>query len=64
MKSNEAKKLIGKNVTWEDHFDLYRGGILRSGKVIDVKGRNVLIDQLGSTDWKWLPKMADLKESK
>jgi hypothetical protein len=61
MKSSEAKKLIGKHVTWFDTFCPKRGGLKREAFLIEVKGKNALVDQQGMTDWKWIPDMIDLK---
>jgi len=33
----------------------------RRGVLLDVKGKNVLVDQMGSVDWKWVPNMLQLR---
>jgi hypothetical protein len=58
--------LIGKEIEWKDNIDQYRGSYLHhSAKVIRVSGRNILVDEAGSMDWKWIPFMHDIaiKES-
>ena len=62
MKSAELRKLIGKPVTWLDTFCTKYGFIEREGVLLEVKGRNALIDQNGSNDWKLIPNMRHLKE--
>jgi hypothetical protein len=62
MKSSEARKLIGKHVTWFDSFCPARGGLMREAVLIEIKGKNALVDQQGTIDWKWLPNMIDLKQ--
>lgn len=61
MKAAEARKLIGKPVVWLDTYCAKRGYFQREGVLIDVKGRNVWIEQFGSNDWKWLPDLVDFK---
>jgi len=61
MKASDARKLIGKPVVWLDTYCPRRGYIEREGVLVDVRGRNLLIDQMGSIDWKWLPAIAGLK---
>ena len=51
MKTAEAKKLIGQQVSVRKCYS----GITQNGIVLSVKGRNVEIDFLGMTDWLWLP---------
>lgn len=63
MKAAQMRALIGKKIEWEYAHDRGRGTCLvATGIVKDVKGRNVLVDQQGSYDWKWLPQMANVKE--
>lgn len=62
MKSADLRKLIGKEVTWVDTFCPKRGGIRRYGLLLDVRGKNALIDDLGSNDWKWVPDMVGLRQ--
>ncbi len=62
MNTTQARKLIGKQVTWLDTYCPKRGYAVRFGVILDVQGRNVQIDQCGMTDWKWLPDMVELKE--
>lgn len=61
MKAAEARKLIGKPVTWLDTWCPKNGFILREGVLLEVQGKNVRVDQMGTTDWKWLPDMRELK---
>ncbi len=61
MKSAELRKLIGRKVTWLDTYCPKRGFIQREGVILDVKDRNVLVDQQGCHDWKWVPDMRHLK---
>lgn len=60
MKAAEARKLIGKQVEWDDILDAFRmtGTVVRSGYCTDVRGKNIMIDG----DWKWLPKLLNLRE--
>ena len=51
MKASEARKLIGKQVTMIN----IRSSAERTCAVLDVKGRNVFIDELGCVSWHWLP---------
>jgi len=30
--------------------------------LIEIKGKNALVDQQGTIDWKWLPNMINLKQ--
>jgi|688.fasta_scaffold849019_3 hypothetical protein len=68
MKINELRKLIGKEVQWEEHYCPKAGyGIARRGVLVEVRGRNALIEQGGCNDWKWVPDMrclAAAEESK
>ena len=52
MKSSDARKLIGRKIEWRN-----RHGWRYTGIVLEVAGKNVLIDDMGSIDWKWLPDM-------
>ena len=62
MKAGEARKLIGKTVTWLDTWCPKRGFIEREGILLEVQGKNARVDQQGSNDWKWLPDMRNLKQ--
>ncbi len=62
MNAAQARKLIGKTVTWFDTWCPKRGFANREGVLLDVKGKNALVDQMGSNDWKWLPDMRNLAE--
>lgn len=53
MTSKEARQLIGKPVRYCKTGSFYVRWC--EVTVIDVKGRNVLIDHGGMTDWLWLP---------
>ncbi len=61
MKASELRKLIGKPVTWLDTWCPKRGYIKREGVLMQVQGKNALIDQQGSNDWKWIPDLYQLK---
>jgi len=61
MKASEAKKLIGKKVTWVDTICPKRGGLVRFGVLIEIRGKNAFMDQCGFTEWKWLPDLVGLK---
>ena len=50
-----ARKLKGKTVNIIDNSGWM--GRTRTVVIMDVKGKNVLIDDHGSTDWLWLPKV-------
>jgi hypothetical protein len=57
-----ARKLVGKRIEWIGHWCPYRQcGIRRTGTVLEVRSRNVLIDQHGTTDWMWLPEMREIR---
>lgn len=60
MRASEARALIGKPVSWMDTWCPKNGFIRREGVILDVKGKNVLVDLQGGTDWKWLPDMRNL----
>ena len=51
MTAKEAKKLIGQKVAIRKRYS----GIVDHGTILSVKGRNVLVDFMGMTDWLWLP---------
>lgn len=56
--TTKFKKLIGKKVEWEEYHDYNRGTCLvRTGKVEDVKGKNVWIDG----EPKWAPDLKNIK---
>jgi hypothetical protein len=61
MKVAELRKLIGKQITWLDTWCPKRGFIAREGTLLDVKGKNELVDQHGMNDWKWVPDMRNLR---
>lgn len=61
MKAAEMRTLIGKEITWTEAWCAARGGIVREATVLDVQGRNVLVDTGGMTNWKWIPDMRGLK---
>lgn len=61
MKAAALRKLIGKPVVWDDTFCPKNGFISREGILLEVRGKNALVDQQGSTDWKWIPDMHGLK---
>jgi hypothetical protein len=61
MKAAEARKLIGKPVTWLDTWCPKNGFMVREGVLLEVQGKNARVDQMGMTDWKWLPDMRNLK---
>lgn len=53
MTSKEAKRLIGKRVKYCRIASSYVRW--SEATVLDVQGKNVLIDSGGMTDWLWLP---------
>ena len=58
LTAKQRRELIGKTIEWGEHLDPNRGTYtLRTGVVEDSRGRNLLIDG----DWKWYPKMIDVK---
>ncbi|WP_428383752.1 hypothetical protein [Nevskia ramosa] len=62
MKIPEVRKLIGKRVQWETRPDPHRGTYsVRTGVIVDVMRKNVLVEHGGTSDWKWLPDMNNLK---
>jgi hypothetical protein len=61
MKAAELRALFGKRITWTEAWCSARGGIVRKATVLEVVGKNVLVDTGGMTDWKWAPDMRDLK---
>ena len=62
MKPNELRALIGKLIQWEEYYCQKAGhGLHRVGRLVEVRGRNVLVDQMGSIDWKWVPNMLRIK---
>jgi hypothetical protein len=57
--SNKYVHFVGKTIQWEVHYRLlYK---IVTAKVIEVKGRNALIDQSGSTDWVWPPDLTNVR---
>lgn len=62
LKGAELKALVGKTVCWEvvihPRLGLYRQ---YRGVVLEVKGRNVLMDRQGSHDWMHLDELPGLK---
>lgn len=58
MTAAEARRLIGKQVSWVEHvgglgtraYEVKRSGVFR-----EVRGKNVCVDFDGSNDWLWLP---------
>jgi hypothetical protein len=62
VKINKLRELIGKQIQWEEYYCPKAGhGLQRRGVLLDVKGKNVLVDQMGSVDWKWVPNMLQLR---
>lgn len=62
MRINELRKMVGKQIQWEEYYCQKSGhGLPRSGVLLEVKGKNLLIDQMGSVDWKWTPDMLHLR---
>lgn len=60
-----SKSLLNKEIEWEEHVCPKRGnGITRSGKVVAVSGKNILVDIGGTHDWKWKPQMHNLRIKK
>ncbi len=56
MKAVEARKLIGQTVRITKRGFLH--DYTMTVTIMEVRGRNVLVDHQGMTDWLWLP---DLK---
>lgn len=50
MKSQDAKKLIGKPIKYNSSYLWWQ-----YATILDVKGKNILVDKMGMTDWLWLP---------
>ena len=61
MKASELRQWVGKEIEWDDLPDDRGWYRTWSGRVMDVQGRNVLVDDKGSHDWKWLPKMRNVR---
>jgi hypothetical protein len=61
MKASKLRELIGKDIEWTDHPDCRGWCRGKSGTIVQVSGRNVLIDSRGSQDWHWLPQMINIK---
>ena len=63
MKAAELRKLIGKRVEWIEAWCPHRGqGFRIEATLLEVKGKNLLVDRDGSADWKWLPHMRELRK--
>ena len=61
MKIDKLREMIGQKIQWEEHYCPKAGcGLRRSGVLLEVRGRNLLVDQMGSLDWKWVPYMRHL----
>lgn len=56
-----AKSLVGKPVAWEDTWCPKHGYIARQGVLLELKGKNVLMRENGSSDWKWLDNLHNLR---
>lgn len=52
MKASELRKLKGRQV---EALEIGGWCRRRTCTVLDVKGRNVLVDTGGATDWLWIP---------
>ena len=61
MKAAELRKLIGKQITWLDTWCPKNGFLVRHGVLLQVNGKNVLVEQGGCNDWRWVPDMRQLK---
>lgn len=62
MKLSLVKSWIGRQIRWEEHYCPKAGyGLQRQGLLLQVRGRNLLVDQGGSIDWKWLPSLMHLR---
>lgn len=60
LKVPEARKLVGKKVEWEQHFNHARGTCnVYTGVIKELKYRNVFME---NGDTLWLPDMKNLKE--
>jgi hypothetical protein len=62
MKASELRKLIDKEIEWTEPSYDGRGDFIGYGIVKEVTGRNVLVDQCGTLDWLWLPRMFNIRE--
>lgn len=61
MRAAELRKHIGKKIEWEYAHDRHRGTCLvRKGVLLEVAGKNVMVDMGGVGDWFWLPQMVNL----
>ena len=56
-----AKSLVGKRVAWEDTWCPKYGYIARQGILLELKGKNALVRENGSSDWKWLDHLHNLR---
>jgi hypothetical protein len=54
MKAAAARKLVGKPVKYRRTYGDYVHP-WQYATILDVKGRNVLVEKMGMTDWLWLP---------
>jgi hypothetical protein len=57
MKIPELRKLIGKDIEWDDRPDPRGWYRTHWGRLTDVKSRNVLVDN----NWYWLPQMRNIR---
>ena len=53
MTTKEAKALIGKPIKYNRLSHAYLSW--QHATVLDVKGKNIMVDCMGMTDWLWLP---------
>lgn len=61
MKAKELRAWIGKEIEWDTRPDCRGWYDTRSGILRDVKGRNLYIDNRGSFDWLWMPKILNIR---
>ena len=48
---------VGDHIEWRKKTGLRSPhyGTLQKGIVLEIRGRNILVDMMGSTDWLWTP---------
>ena len=59
MTAAQARKLIGRTVTWKDTF---LRQYTHEAVLLEVSGKNVRVQSGGVEDWLWLPDVPDLRE--
>jgi hypothetical protein len=62
MRNRIDKSWIGKEIEWDSKPDPHRGWYdTRSGILIAIKGRNVIVDCKGNHEWLWVPDMYNIR---